>query len=146
MIKSRRMLSVVKMAKHKEQDSARSFGIAQQRLADARKLLDELVVYRDEYMESYSAVFSSGAALGKLQEYRKFLGDLNRAIGAQQHKIAQENRFVNKEKQLWMDSYSRRRVLSNVQTRYEGQERIDSDKKEQKELEQLAQRYSKPSF
>ncbi|GMR19943.1 MAG: hypothetical protein BMS9Abin36_0538 [Gammaproteobacteria bacterium] len=146
MTKSRRMLSVVRMAKHKEQDSARSFGLAQKRLADARKLLDELVVYRDEYMESYSAVFSSGAALGKLQEYRKFLGDLNLAIGAQQQKIAQGNRIVNKEKRQWMDSYSRRRVLSNVQTRYEGQERVESDKREQRELEQLTQRYSKPSF
>ena len=74
--------------------------------------------------------------------YQRFLTQLETAIGQQRQAAAWQQDNVNKARELWQQRYARLEGLRKLVQRYLQEARQAEDKREQKMLDEFAQRLS----
>lgn len=139
MTRSERLNPVIKIAENKERDAARYMGECLRELEEHKKRLDELSLYRDEYSRKYTEVGKTGIGVTQLNDYRRFISQLNQAIVHQRQKIIEAEHEYQQRKTNWSDCHSRTKVLDKVATRYRTEEHKMEDRKEQKMVDEKAQ-------
>ncbi|GAB4356722.1 MAG: hypothetical protein Kow006_24010 [Gammaproteobacteria bacterium] len=135
MIRSRRMEPVARVAAHREQSAARSLAQQQERLAGQRAQLDELLHYRGEYAAQFQARAGGGVSATALQDYRKFMEKLDRAIQQQRLVIERQELEVERCRQQWIELRTRCDAMGKVVERFRSEERREADRREQSELD-----------
>lgn len=140
MKRSRRLQPVVKVAESREQQAARALGQSQQDLAQAEQRLAELEAYREEYIRRFHSEGATGMSAAQMGDYRQFLHKLARAIEQQGHVVGQAKKAVEAQRQHWFKSRGKVQMLDNVVSRYAADEQRESDRKEQHEQDERAQR------
>lgn len=138
MKRSKRMQSVVEIAKTKEQNAARLLGQKQQFLTAQRKRLDELISYREEYARQFQSQGTIGFDARRLHEYRSFLEKLNLAIVQQRDRINLAAGECHVCQKSWMDSRVNSKALGKVVDRFRTDETRKKELQEQKELDERA--------
>lgn len=138
MKRSRRMQSVVDIAKTKENKAARLLGQKQIFLAEQRKRLDELVSYREEYARQFQSQGHVGFDARRLNEYRHFLDKLNLAIVQQRDRINLAKGECHVCQKSWLDSRVNSKALDKVVDRYRLDESRQKEQQEQRELDERA--------
>jgi len=140
MKKSQRLEPVAKVAESREQQAARALGQAQALLNQAEQRLAELKNYKEEYLRRFHTQGSRGMNAAQMEDYRRFLGKLDIAIGQQQQAVDQAANRVETQRQHWFERRGKTRALDKVVERYQADEQRRADLMEQSEQDERAQR------
>lgn len=142
MSKSRaaRLAPVVDMAERAEREAAVQLGRCQGLVSQAEMKLGELEHYRSDYQQQWITEGQRGVSGQWLMNYQRFLSQLESAIGQQRQSVAWHRSNLDKVREAWQERYARLEGLRKLVQRYQEEARMAEDKREQKLLDELAQR------
>lgn len=135
-----RLAPVIDMAARAEREAARNLGRCQSQLTQAEVKQGELERYRGDYQQQWLTHGQQGVSGQWLMGYQRFLSQLETAIDQQRQAAAWHLNSVNKARELWQQRYARLEALRKLVQRYQQEARLAEDKREQKMLDELAQR------
>jgi flagellar FliJ protein len=139
MTSSARLKPVHGFAERKEQDAARAFGETQQRLQSETDKLEQLRQYRREYLERFHAAARQGIPARRVLDYQAFIAKLDEAIGEQEKLLGYARDSNSRAKNQWMEKQSRSKALGKVVENHQQRERIELDKREQRDQDERSQ-------
>ncbi len=135
-----RLAPVIEMAERAEREAARLLGQGQMQLAQAEAKLGELEQYFSDYQQQWLQQGSQGVSGQWLMNYQRFLSQLESAIGQQQRSVNWYRDNLLKLRDQWRQRHARVEGLSKLVEGYLREARIAADKREQKLLDEFAQR------
>ncbi len=138
--RAERLLPVVQMAEREEQDAARALARSQEQLRQGEVKLGELQRYRLDYQQQWLQQGSQGVSGQWLMNYQRFLSQLEVAIGQQQRSIDWLRDNQQRARDLWQQKHVRLEGLRKLVQRYRDEARQAEDRREQRLLDELAQR------
>ncbi|MDR6236120.1 flagellar export protein FliJ [Pseudomonas oryzihabitans] len=138
--RAERLGPVVEMSEREERDAAQRLGQCQQQLAQAEFKLGELQRYREDYQQRLVVNGSRGVTGQWLIGYQRFLSQLEEAIGQQERNAQWHRDVVAKARTQWQERYARLEGLRKLVERYKQEQRLVEDKREQKQMDEYAQR------
>nr|WP_298112981.1 flagellar export protein FliJ [uncultured Pseudomonas sp.] len=137
-----RLAPVVAMAERAEREAALQLGHCQGLLSQAEVKLGELEHYRSDYQQQWIDEGQRGVSGQWLMNYQRFLSQLETAIGQQRNTMEWHRQNAERAKETWQQRYARLEGLRKLVERYREEARLAEDKREQKLLDELAQRLS----
>ncbi|MGM0594820.1 MAG: flagellar export protein FliJ [Pseudomonadota bacterium] len=140
MSKANRFQPVQRLNQSREESAARALGNSNQAVEAQEQRLRELEHYREEYQRYVHERGSAGVSAGKLQELRRFLGNLNLAIEQQRQMLEQARQEREHKRRSWQQAHGESQALNKVVERYRRDEQSAANKREQKEIDEHAQR------
>jgi flagellar FliJ protein len=135
-----RLAPVVEMAERAEREAARMLGRCQGQLTQAEMKLGELERYRADYQQQWIEEGKRGVSGQWLMNYQRFLSQLESAIGQQLQSVKWHRENLDKARAAWQQRHARLEGLRKLVQRYLDEARAADDKREQKLLDELAQR------
>ena len=135
-----RLAPVVAMAERAEREAAVQLGHSQGLLKQAEVKLGDLERYRADYQQQWISEGSKGVSGQWLMTYQRFLSQLEVAIGQQQQSLHWHRANLEKVRAVWQQRHARLEGLRKLVQRYIDEARLAEDKREQKLLDELAQR------
>ncbi|HEJ1108141.1 TPA: flagella biosynthesis chaperone FliJ [Pseudomonas aeruginosa] len=135
-----RLAPVVDMASKAERDAATQLGRCQQQLLAAQQKLAELERYRNDYQQQWISQGQKGVSGQWLMNYQRFLSQLETVVAQQANSVTWHREAVDKARLNWQERYARLEGLRKLVERYLEEARQAEDKREQKQLDELAQR------
>jgi flagellar FliJ protein len=124
-------------------DEAReAVGAAARSEEAARTQLDGLVAYRAEYCKRWSTQFAQSATIDILRCYQAFIGRLDQAIGQQQGVVRSAQAGVEAARKRLVEREIRVATVERLIARRRALIARVQDRREQKNLDELAQRRS----
>lgn len=135
-----RLAPVVDMAEKAEREAALQLGRAQGLLGQAEGKLADLEKYLQGYQQQWISEGQRGVSGQWLMNYQRFLSQLDVAIAQQQQAVNWHRSNLNKVREVWQQRYARLEGLRKLVQRYLDEARLAEDKREQKLLDELAQR------
>ncbi|VAX05833.1 hypothetical protein MNBD_GAMMA26-594 [hydrothermal vent metagenome] len=139
MVPSKRFKPVLRIAESRERTAAHRFGDSQRKVQEQEAKLDELRRYHQEYLDRFNAASRNGMSAAQLREYQAFLAKLDQAIQEQENIVHASDADCTVSKKEWQNKHIRSKVLDNVMSRCEMEERRHKDKLEQKEVDERSQ-------
>ncbi|MGH8629720.1 MAG: flagellar export protein FliJ, partial [Burkholderiales bacterium] len=127
-----------------EREAARQLGHCQGLLSQAEVKLGELERYRADYQQQWLSEGRQGVSGQWLMNYQRFLSQLEAAIGQQRQSVAWHRANLNQARELWQQRHARLEGLRKLVQRYLDEARQAEDKREQKLLDELSQRWTGP--
>ena len=103
---------------------------------------DSLVGYRTEYCQKWSAQFQQAAQMEILRSYHGFLSRLDQAIAQQTSVVEHARRMVDAQRQRLVEREIRVATVERLIKRRETMLAKLADRRDQKNLDELAQRLS----
>ncbi len=137
---SERFKPIQKIVSQRERKAAAALGESLKQREAAKQRLAELRQYLDEYLERFSNAARSGLSSGQVLEYQVFISKLETAIAQQEEIVAQSQVHCDTKKTDWRGRYTKSKAMDNAVDRMRLEERKSSDKKEQNEADERAQR------
>ncbi|MDP3816576.1 flagellar export protein FliJ [Pseudomonas sp.] len=137
-----RLAPVIAMAERAEREAALQLGHCQGLLRQAEVQLGDLERYRGDYQQQWISEGQRGVSGQWLMNYQRFLSQLETAIGQQRQSVAWHRANMDKVREVWQQRYARLEGLRKLVKRYLEEARLAEDKREQKLLDELAQRLS----
>ncbi|WP_437884242.1 flagellar export protein FliJ [Pseudomonas sp. LRF_L74] len=135
-----RLAPVVDMAERAEREAARQLGLCQGQLGKAERQLGDLERYRGDYQQQWINEGRQGVSGQWIMNYQRFLAQLEGAVKQQQQSVGWHRENMNKAREVWQQRYARLEGLRKLVQRYIDEARAAEDKREQKLLDELAQR------
>ena len=135
-----RLAPVVEMAEKAEREAAVQLGKAQSQLGLAQSKLTDLESYLQGYQQQWISEGRQGVSGQWLMNYQRFLSQLDTAIAQQRQTVAWYRNNLDKVRDVWQQRYARLEGLRKLVQRYIDEARQAEDKREQKLLDELAQR------
>jgi flagellar FliJ protein len=140
MTRSKRMAPVQRVVDDVERRQAAKMTATEQRALECETKLTELERYLTEYVRGFEQRASTGMGAAGLRDYQAFLARLNDAIKQQQAVVERARRDSEVERERWQGAAVRAKAVEHVVTQWQHEERVDSDRREQRESDELAQR------
>jgi flagellar FliJ protein len=109
-------------------------------VGQAEAKLGELERFRGDYQQQWISEGSKGVSGQWLMNYQRFLAQLETAVGQQQQSLEWHRANLEKVRAVWQQRYARLEGLRKLVQRYIDEARLAEDKREQKLLDELAQR------
>ena len=103
---------------------------------------DGLTTYRTEYCQKWSAQFRQAAQIEILRSYHGFLARLDQAITQQESVVEHARRMVDVQRQRLVEREVRVATVERLIKRREAMLARIADRRDQKNLDELAQRLS----
>ena len=113
---------------------------AEAEIADGEQKLAELERYRNDYQQQWISQGQKGVSGQWLMNYQRFLSQLETAVAQQANSVTWHREAVDKARLNWQERYARLEGLRKLVERYLEEARQAEDKREQKQLDELAQR------
>ncbi|MCB1661232.1 MAG: flagellar export protein FliJ [Pseudomonadales bacterium] len=139
MKKSERLTPVLKLEEMKEQQAVKRYADARVQCEQEKQKLQQLIEYSKEYQEMIEEKGRVGIAADRLQSYHRFINKLNQAITQQQQQLLLVQQEAEQQEQYWLRQRGATINMDNLVSRYARDERLVTDKKEQKEMDEQAQ-------
>lgn len=139
MTRTQRLQPVLKHTDGKEQRALREFAVSQGLLESEQARLAQLETYRREYLDKrqqQAAVYTPV----ELQDFNRFLQQLEQAIECQRDQIRQRQRELEQKRQAWHATRADARAMHKVVDRLRRQEDYEQERREQKTLDEFSQR------
>ncbi len=140
MKRSKRMQPAVRVAQEREQAAARRFGEAQRILQENERRLAELFTYREEYRAMAAGPEGGTVSVFQFQQTRRFLDSLDHAIAQQERAIGGLREQSEQQRRAWLTARGKVKALENVVARCLAEEENEALRREQKEIDEWAQR------
>ena len=133
---SQRLKPLQRINEHHEQKAATALGKHQQKLETNTKRLNDLNDYRIEYGRQFMSDGQQGISAARIQDYQKFMVNLDKAIQQQKLAIRQLQAEYELLKRQWMAAHNRSKSIDNVADRYLKEENYQEEKRTQKDLDE----------
>lgn len=135
MKKSQRISPIKNLAENNENKAASQLGQSNQALLQHENRLTELLDYRQEYLQRFNESGKVGMSGSQLQQYQKFIAKLDTAIAQQKQHIVLLNQQREQARHHWQQKHNRTQALDKTMQRYQGEEKHQKSRKEQREIE-----------
>jgi flagellar protein FliJ len=139
MRKSKRFEPIQEIASTTAKDLSRVMGEAARKVADLERQLQQLQVYRDEYV-SNSTQSSGIMDAVKLQNYRSFLDRLGEALRQHAQSLTGARAEFEKRRAQWSEKRVEAESLSRVVDRFRKEEQHAAERREQRDGDDAAMR------
>ncbi len=140
MKKSRRMQTLVKLARLEEEQAVLRLSEARALYAGQVNRLRELESYHREYTQRMAQLGGTGTDIARLNEYRAFIHQLGEALKIQRQQVAEAREALERQDQSWMEARTHHKALGNYRQRCQREEDLLQAKREQKESDERAMR------
>jgi flagellar protein FliJ len=140
MTRAKRMRPVQSLLDDTERRLALGLAAFERRVADAEAKQQELERYRTEYEKQFSQRAGRGIGVTDLRDYQAFLARLSEAVRQQQAVVKRAQVERDAERQRWQEAAKRAKALDYVVDQWQTEERRASDRREQRESDERAQR------
>lgn len=138
MLRSKRLMPVMKLAERKEQQALTAVAQLQQQILDEEKKVEELSQYRMEYQQGLND--SGSISVGQLQSYQEFMAQLDSIIANQKtHKVQMESE-LERLRGIYQQLHIRTKSLDTLVGKHRQKEHQHYEKQLQKELDELCMR------
>jgi flagellar FliJ protein len=139
MMQSKRFDPLLKRAQDHEDEVARDLAERQRSLDTHVSRLDELRRYADEYAGAQMAATSPA----QLMNRRAFLDRLDSAVAQQRQTVDNNREKVEAERARLILASRDKQVLEQLAASYRAQERVVTDRRDQREMDDLGARRSR---
>ena len=141
-MKSKRFEPIHEIASSSARDLSRAMADAGRKVTDLERQLEQLQLYRDEYVRNST---QSGGAIDavKLQNYRSFLDRLGEAMRQHERNLLAARAEYEKRRSLWSEKRIEAESLGRVVERFKKEEQRSADAREQREGDEVAMRLSR---
>ena len=137
------LLQTLLEREHKRRDEAMATVRAAVRNAEAQqRQADDLTTYRSDYCQKWAVQFQQAAQIEILRSYHGFLARLDQAITQQQSVVAHAQRGVESTRQRLIEREIRVATVERLIKRRQALLAKIEDRRDQKNLDELAQRSS----
>lgn len=119
---------------------ALSVAAFERRVLEGEAKLAELTRYKGEYEQQFSQRAGRGIGATDLRDYQAFLARLAEAIKQQQALVNRARIEHQAERVKWQESLKRAKALGHVVERWQAEERHASERRDQRESDERAQR------
>ncbi len=140
--KSERLAPVLKLETMKEKDAVKNYADARSRLDLEQNKLQQLIDYSQEYQLMVERKGREGISATQLHSLHQFLHKLNGVIAQQQEQLLLAQDEAEQKEQSWLSQRGATKNMEKLVARHARTERLDSDKKEQKALDEQSQQTS----
>ncbi|HEY7641675.1 MAG TPA: flagellar export protein FliJ [Steroidobacteraceae bacterium] len=140
MTRAKRMKPVQHLLEDTERRLALGLAAIERKVADAETKLQELERYRADYDKQFAQRAGGGIGVTALRDYQAFLARLSEAIKQQQAVVKRAQSERDAERQRWQEAAKRSKALDHVVEQWQTEERRASDRREQRESDERAQR------
>jgi len=137
--KSQRLKPVTNIALHHERRAAMALGVARKDKASKVARLEELILYKDEYLVQFESTGRIKMTADQMQGYQVFLNKLSYAINQQQQIVESSELQVAHKFSIWQVYHSKLKMLESLGDRYSEDELIHAEKIAQKEIDEIGQ-------
>lgn len=141
--RSQRLAPVQQVVDNVERRLAQNLAAIERRLAEADDKLLELTRYRSEYEQQLTTRVAGGMGVAELRDYQAFLARLSEAIRQQQAVVQRMRIERDAERERWRTAAQRAEAVGNLVERWQIEERRAADLREQREIDERAQRIRK---
>ncbi|MDQ7049830.1 MAG: flagellar export protein FliJ [Enterobacterales bacterium] len=135
---SQRLKPIKKLADSREKLAAQSLG----KSVEARRLeserLEQLIVYRNEYLLTMAQKSEQGMLGDQLHQYHQFLTKLDAAINQQKNIVQQSEQTLDRSKKDWKDDNGRATAIDKAIKKLESKESHIKSKKESNQMDELS--------
>ncbi|PCJ88923.1 MAG: flagellar export protein FliJ [Thiotrichaceae bacterium] len=132
---SKKLQPIANLAKQNERGAARNHGNVLRALKQQENQLNELISYRNEYINTFNSAGANGMSVIQFQDYTLFLHRLDDAIKQQQQLVTNGRTDCDQSKSKWLDKRNRSKMVNKVVEKRQLNESKQQDKREQRELE-----------
>ena len=140
MTRAKRMKPVQNLFDDTERRLAVGLATIERKVAEAETKLQELERYRGDYDKQFAQRAGRGIGATELRDYQAFLARLSEAIRQQQAVVKRAQSERDAERQRWQEAAKRAKALGHVVEQWQTEERRASDRHEQRETDERAQR------
>jgi len=142
MTKSKRFEPIREIAGASANEASRFMSEAGNRVAELEKQLDQLKVYREDYVRNLLPDAGAIDVL-KLQNYRTFLDRLGDALRQHEHTLQSARAEFERRRAQWSEKKIEAESLSRAVDRFRSDERRVQEQREQREGDDIALRVSR---
>lgn len=132
---SKRLASLKRLVERKERDAAARFGQERRARDQALMRLEELRLYREEYLARHAQTTQQVGAAARLRDYQVFMDKLERAIAEQEAIIQQHSDRCHVARTDWTTEYTNNRTIETVIQRKREDEQRELARSEQRQLD-----------
>lgn len=132
---AKKLQPVARLTNLNERNAARAHGSILCELQKQEKQLNELISYREQYLNAFKSAGESGLSAVQMQDYRIFLQRLNDAILQQQQQIAKGKQDMQLSRQTWQEKRNKSKMINKVVEHRQQLENKQAEKREQRELD-----------
>jgi flagellar FliJ protein len=132
---SKKLQPIANLANLSERSAARVHGSVLRELKKQENQLNELINYRDQYLNAFKTASESGLSAVQMQDYRIFLQRLDNAILQQQQQVVNGKQNTESSQRKWMDKRNKSKMINKVVENRQQLENKQVEKREQRELE-----------
>lgn len=140
MKRAKRLEPVQHIVDEAQKRLAMSVAAFEKRLLDGEKKLEELVRYKAEYEQGFQQRAAGGIGVMEMRDYQAFLARLAEAIKQQQALVNRARAEHEAERVKWQEALKRSKALGHVVERWHAEERHVTERREQRESDERAQR------
>lgn len=137
MSRSQRLQIVEKLAKQREDQAAQALAQVRAQLESEESRLEELVQYRQEYLNYLDTQGSQGISMQQWHRTQGFIDQLADLAVRQQQAIATWRQREHQVLDKWRELHQRRKNIGGYIDKISTEEAIAADKKEQKLIDEL---------
>jgi flagellar FliJ protein len=145
MKRAKRLEPVQHIVDEAQKRLAMSVAAFEKRVLDGEVKLGELERYKAEYEQSFAQRAGRGIGVMELRDYQAFLARLAEAIKQQQALVNRARADHQAERVKWQEALKRSKALGHVVERWQAEERHVTERREQRESDERAQRKIRPS-
>jgi flagellar FliJ protein len=141
MTRAGRLQPVRTLAEDSQRRLAQRLAACEQRVREGESKLNELQRYRTEYELQLAQRAGQGIDVPGLRDYQAFLARLGQAIRQQQDLVQRARSQRDAERTSWQEAAKRAKALGHVVERWQSEERLTRERREQRESDERAQRW-----
>jgi len=138
--RAKRMAPVQDLVGDAERRLATSLAQHEGKVIEAQNKLNELVRYRGEYEKQLNQRAGGGIAAADLRDYHAFLARLGEAIRQQLGIVQRTATERDAERLRWLEAARRAKAIDHVVHKWETEEQLVLDKRDQRETDERGQR------
>jgi len=139
MTRIERLDPVVQHVDKKQEKALQEVAFSQGQVSTEQHRLDQLMVYRDDYLKNKTQLQQACSAI-ELQEYSRFLVQLDDTIKKQMEVIRLRESELNMKRRAWQATRINANVMHKVVENLEQQNLLQEERREQKSMDEFAQR------
>lgn len=137
-MKDKTIQRVASIAKSDQEKAAMALARATEKSQQAKDQSDQLKSYRTDYEQHFDDMSKEGTDARTVGEYRKFLGNLDEAIGVQDAQVEQTHNRVGESQANWMAQRARQKALEQLADIQAQRSHSLAERREQKALDEIS--------
>ncbi|ODN42692.1 flagellar export protein FliJ [Piscirickettsia litoralis] len=142
MKRSKRLLSIIKIAERAEQESAKRLAASRQTLNQYQQQLKMLDMYLDDYFQKLSKIKAQGQLLNHqtLKTYQDFILTIEQGIKRQNQLVSDAQTVIKQQEQQWREAHAKVESFKHLQQKFKNEEDRELDRQEQRMIDDYVSR------